>query len=139
MPVLTIHGTADPILLFNGGVDTSALGDILGGDGGGAPVTTVPADLDGEGYPAAVRAWAEMAGCGDEPEDERVGTEVIHRTYDCPDASPVEFYIVEGGGHSWPSSEFSQQIEQIVGPTTFDIDASAEVWRFVKDHRLPAD
>jgi polyhydroxybutyrate depolymerase len=62
---------------------------------------------------------------------------VIRRTYDCPDEAAVEFLIVEGGGHSWPSSEFSRSIERIVGPTTFDIDASREVWDFLSRFRLP--
>lgn len=137
VPVLTIHGTADPILLFNGGVDTAVLGDALGGEGMSETATTVAADLDGEGYPANVRGWAELNGCDEAPDDEEVSDEVILRTYDCPDDAPVEFFIVEGGGHSWPSSEFSRSIEQFVGPTTSDIDGSREVWDFVSQFRLP--
>jgi polyhydroxybutyrate depolymerase len=137
MPVLTVHGTADPILLFNGGINGEALDSALGGGGGDATTTTVAVDLDGEGYPATVRGWAELNGCEPEPTDEPVGEEVVRRTYDCPDEAPVVFYIVEGGGHSWPSSEFSAGIAQIVGPTTFDIDASREAWEFVSAFRLP--
>ena len=55
MPVLSFHGTADPILLFNGGVNTDALRPVLGGDGPTTTSTSVPTDLDGEGYPAAAR------------------------------------------------------------------------------------
>lgn len=137
VPVLTIHGTADPILLFNGGVDTGALNDALGGEGASGTTTTVAADLDGEGYPATVRGWAELNGCDDAPEDEEVSDEVILRTYDCPDDAPVEFFIVEGGGHSWPSSEFSAAIGQFVGTTTFDIDGSQEAWDFLRQFHLP--
>jgi polyhydroxybutyrate depolymerase len=136
VPVLTIHGTADPILLFNGGVGSEVLDAAMTG-GTAAPTTTVPPDLDGAGYPETVRGWAALAGCGEEPTDERVGDDVIRRTYDCPEEAPVEFFIVEGGGHSWPSSEFSRSIERIVGPTTFEIDASREVWDFVSRFRLP--
>jgi polyhydroxybutyrate depolymerase len=138
VPVLSVHGTADPILLFNGGIDTSALGSVLGGEGDteAAPPTTVAPDLDGEGYPATIRGWAEHNGCEPEPTDEDVGDEVIRRSYDCPAEGPVVFYIVEGGGHSWPSSEFSRSIEQIVGPTTFDIDASREAWEFFREFAI---
>lgn len=138
MPVLSVHGTADPILLFNGGIDTSALGSVLGGEGAeeAAPPTTVAPDLDGEGYPATIRGWAEHNSCEPEPTDEDVGDEVIRRTYDCPAEGPVVFYVVEGGGHSWPSSDFSRSIEQIVGPTTFDIDASREAWEFFREFTL---
>ena len=138
VPVLAIHGTADPILLFNGGVGSGVLDAALGGEVSETTTTTVAADLDGAGYPETVRGWAELAGCGATATDERVSDEVIRRTYDCPEHAPVEFLIVEGGGHSWPSSEFSRSIEDFVGPTTFDIDASREVWGFVSRFRLPA-
>ena len=138
VPVLTVHGTADPILLFNGGIGGGVLDAALGG--GEAPSTTLPpADLDGPGYPEAVRGWAELDGCDTaDPHDEAVSDTVTLRTYDCPEDSPVEFYVVEGGGHSWPSSEFSKSIERIVGPTTFDIDASQEAWQFFQQFTLPA-
>ncbi len=137
VPVLTVHGTADPILLFNGGVGGGALDAALGG--GEAPSTTVPpADLDGPGYPEAVRGWAEVDGCETaDPRDEDVSATVTLRTFDCPAGVAVEFYVVEGGGHSWPSSEFSKSIERIVGPTTFDVDASREAWRFFQQYSLP--
>ena len=58
MPVLTVHGTADPILLFNGGIGTGVLAAALGG--GEAPQHhDLPPDLDGAGYPETVRRWAE--------------------------------------------------------------------------------
>ena len=63
--------------------------------------------------------------------------EVLRRTFDCPEDVPVEFLIVEGGGHSWPGSEFSQSIEAIVGPTTTEIDANAEAWDFFQRFALP--
>lgn len=137
VPVLTIHGTADPILRFNGGVDGEALGAALGGGGAATSTTAPPADLDGPGYPETVRRWAELDGCETRARDERVSEEVIRRTFDCPEEAPVVFLIVEGGGHSWPSSEFSRSIEHVVGPTTFDVDASREVWDFVTRFQLP--
>jgi polyhydroxybutyrate depolymerase len=140
VPVLAFHGTADPILLFNGGVDTGKLDSVLGrGEEGGSTTTTssVPTDLEGEGYPESVRNWAENNGCKGSA-DEDVSEAVIHRTYECPPGADVEFYIVEGGGHSWPGSEFSKAIEQVVGPTTFDIDATELAWAFLQQFRLPA-
>lgn len=131
VPLLAIHGTADPILLFNGGVDVGALQAITDPDAGEATIPKPAADLDGEGYPAAVRAFAARNGCEPEPDDSRLSAEVIHRTYECPPGADVEFYIVEGGGHSWPSSEFSRSIEAIVGHTTFDIDATRDAWAFM--------
>jgi polyhydroxybutyrate depolymerase len=141
VPVLTFHGTADPILLFNGGVNTDALAPVLGGDegGGGTTTTRPPADLEGPGYPETVAEWAALNGCEDAFTDEDVTETVVLRTYDCPREAPVDFYIVEGGGHTWPSSEFSRSIESIAGPTTFDIDASELAWEFFRQFALPAD
>lgn len=129
VPVVAFHGTEDPILLFNGGVD---LGMIPGmDDGEGSTNTSRPVDLNGEGYPAEVAAFAESNGCAPEPTDTEVTAEVIHRVYDCPDGADVEFFIVVGGGHSWPGSEFSESIGDVVGYTTFDIDATREAWEFM--------
>ncbi len=130
VPIVTFHGTIDPILLFNGGVDVSAI------PGGAAttegPTTTrPPAELGGPGYPASAAAFAKRNGCDAEPTDTNVTAEVIHRVYRCPAGADVEFYIIVGGGHSWPSSEFSKSIGKIVGPTTFDIDATRDAWTFL--------
>ena len=83
IPVLSFHGTADPILLFNGGVNTDALRPVLGGDGPTTTSTSVPTELDGEGYPEAARDWAEQNGC-EGSTDEDVSEEVILRTLRLP-------------------------------------------------------
>lgn len=139
MPALTFHGTADPILLFNGGV--ADLSGLLSGQSKDASVpdpAAPKADLNGPGYPEAAKTWAVRNGCKPEPTDTEVSDTVIHRVYACPAGADVEFYIVEGGGHSWPGSEFSKSIGKIVGPTTFDIDATALAWAFFQRFQLPA-
>lgn len=133
MPIIAFHGTADPILGFNGGV-----GDIASVLGGGesnpaAPSTTLPAaDLEGAGYPANVRAWAKRNGCQPTPTDTSVAKDVTLRTYTCPPGADLEFYVIIGGGHAWPGSEFSQQVASAVGFTTMDIDATALIWEFFR-------
>jgi polyhydroxybutyrate depolymerase len=137
VPVLSMHGTADPILLFNGGVG-GRLNEVLE-NGPGAETTeeALPeADLDGEGYPANIRAWAEANGCSPDPSDERVSDTVLRQTWDCPPEGATEFLVMEGGGHSWPGSEFSKLVENVVGPTD-DLDANTEIWAFFQRFRLP--
>lgn len=135
VPIVTFHGTDDPILLFNGGVDLSAIPGSEAAEG--STTTRPPADLDGEGYPANVAAFAARNGCDPEPTDTEVADEVTYRVYDCPEGADVEFYIVVGGGHSWPGSEFSESIGDIVGHTTFDIDATRDAWAFMSQFSNP--
>jgi polyhydroxybutyrate depolymerase len=131
VPVVSFHGTADRILLFNGGVDVSAIPGF--GQPDDAPTTTAaPVDLDGEGYPANVAAFAAHNGCDPDPEDTELTAELIHRVYQCPPGADVELYIVVGGGHTWPSSELSRSISEIVGTTTFDVDATRDAWEFMR-------
>lgn len=133
VPVVSYHGTADPILLFNGGVG-SVLVELVNG----RPVTPTelpPADLEGAGYPAAAEAWAVANGC-DGHTDEPMGESVLHRAYDCPEGADTELWIVVGGGHSWPGSEtFTGPLAGIFGPTTDEIDASRLTWEFFARHR----
>ena len=139
IPVLAFHGTADPILLFNGGVG-GRLNEVLGKGGDVTEDTsTVPEpDLNGPGYPAAAQEWATANGCTGDPTDEDLTKTVLERTWTCPADAPVEFMIVDGGGHSWPGSEFSQKVEKIVGPTDMSIDADELTWDFFQRFSMPA-
>lgn len=130
-PILSVHGTADPILLYNGGIaDIASV--LTGGEIGPPP----PAEIDGSGYPASARAWAGHNGCEPDPEIATIGDDVEHWVFDCPEGNDVEFFVVVDGGHTWPGSDFSVSIEQIAGPTTFTIDANDTMWEFFSRHRL---
>jgi polyhydroxybutyrate depolymerase len=127
VPVITFHGPDDAIVRFNGGF-------------GSIPrsfATPTAADLNGPGIPAYVAGTAARNGCDPTPTDTQLTDEVIHRVYQCPTDADVEFYIVVGGGHTWPGSEFSRAIAPVVGYTTFDIDASQLAWEFFEQFQLP--
>lgn len=117
--VIAFHGTADPLLPFN----TTALPE---------------PDLNGDGYPSNVAAWAERAGCDPEATDENVTERIIHRTYSCPDGSAVEFYILVGGGHDWPGNERTG-LENGPDPDNpvMEIDATQLSWEFFQGIQLP--
>jgi polyhydroxybutyrate depolymerase len=137
VPVLAFHGTADPILLFNGGVGTR-LGRVLGGEDAPAEEEPIPeADLDGAGFPAAAASWAGTNGCGAAPTASTPTPSVIVHTWDCPAGADVEFVILVGGGHSWPGSALLQGAEQIVGPTDMSVDATDMMWRFFQRFAAP--
>jgi polyhydroxybutyrate depolymerase len=134
-PMLAFHGTADPILHFNGGLGRQVLKDDLTVNP--RPLPKLPkAKLDGPGYPAHVRAWAKRDGCGSNPTDTKLSPHVIHRVYPCPPGTAVEFDIILGGGHSWPGSEISREISQFVGHTTTEINATNTIWSFFQKFHL---
>jgi polyhydroxybutyrate depolymerase len=118
VPILAFHGTADPILPFNGGV---------------VGTTPPPINLHGSGYPQNVQAWAVKDGCDPNSTDTQIASHVVLRTYRCPPGAAVEFYIILGGGHAWPGSQFSA----LSGPSTFEINATDLIWKFFRQHHLP--
>jgi polyhydroxybutyrate depolymerase len=140
VPIITFHGTADPILFFNGGVGVGKLKSLLGGGGSTASssttTTTQPAKLHGRGVPATVQGWAVKDGCNPTSTDTRVSSQVIRRSYVCPPKTSVVFYIIIGGGHAWPGSKVSQSISKLTGFTTFQINATTTMWSFFQRFRL---
>ena len=138
VPIIAFHGTADPILYFNGGADSSELTQLLGPEEPTVPasVATRPAQLDGPGEPATVRAWAVREGCSPRSIDSRVSTQVIVRRYSCPTGTDVRFTIVLGGGHDWPGSVVSSLYETQSGMTTFQVDATQQTWEFFQQFHL---
>jgi polyhydroxybutyrate depolymerase len=142
VPIVTFHGTADPILYFNGGIGTGLLNSLFGQGGSTSSTssttttTTRPARLHGLGVPATVQGWAVKDGCSPRSTDTRLSSQVILRTYACPPKTSVTFYIIVGGGHAWPGSTFSQSISKITGFTTFQINATTTMWSFFQRFRL---
>ena len=135
VPLLAFHGTADPILHFNGGIGLKVLADDLHERPRPLP-KLARARLDGPGYPAHVKAWAVKDGCGATPTDTRTSAHVIQRVYPCPAGVAVEFTIILGGGHTWPGSAISAAIAPFVGKTTMEISATAAIWSFFQRFHL---
>jgi polyhydroxybutyrate depolymerase len=136
VPVVSFHGTADPLLPFNGTISPNVIGGLPSATGA-TTTTAPPGDIDGEGYPAGAAAWAEANGCG-EPVDEWVTDSVLRRSWDCPEGAEVVFHMVKGGGHTWPGSEglTNEGIAAIYGSTNMEIDATALSWEFLREHSL---
>jgi len=103
----------------------------------GRRAVSVPANLNGSGYPANVRAWANRDGCNPHSTETMRAPHIIERTYRCPPGVGVVFYIVLDGGHAWPGSKFTQSIANITGFTTFEINATDTIWKFFGDFQLP--
>lgn len=114
VPVVTFHGTADPILLWAGYADTPrAIARKYGCDPTPTVTTHQPAPDPATHEPITLSSWT----CGGVPGE-------------------VEFYRIEGGGHSWPGSAFFGAISGIVGPTATSLDATRVIWDFFERHHL---
>ncbi|MBM3675948.1 MAG: hypothetical protein FJW88_13595 [Actinobacteria bacterium] len=133
VPAVAFHGTADEFVPYDGGYGDKAA-SLPSPDGSGKTLgesgALERARPERASVPEITAAWAKRNGCDTEPTETEVAPDVTRIAYDCPDGADVEFYRVDGGGHSWPGSAFSKSIENVVGPTTFSIAANEVMWDF---------
>ncbi len=110
MPVMTIHGTADGTVSYNGGTPLNSLSQ--------AAMIAYWVDFNNtEAIPVII----------DIPDlNTTDGSTVQYQTYQNGDScTAVDHYKVNGGGHDWPGS-FGNM----------DIDASSLIWNFVSKYDL---
>ena len=108
-PIIYFHGSDDPVVPI---------------DGGQALRTVVKPVAD------TMAAWADHNGCGG-PEVQDVSANVTRTTWSgCDDDATVDYYRVEGGGHTWPGAIDVPRL----GPTTHEIMASELMWAFFQAH-----
>lgn len=108
IPVMQIHGTADPTVNYQG--------------------STGSLNID-----TLVAFWADQNNCNPQPQVTNVPdrdpndlTTTEHFVYtDGDDNSSVELFKVNNGGHTWPGSAIT-----FIGVTSQDFSASKEIWRF---------
>ncbi len=115
VPAVIFHGTADEIVPFEGGPSRAF-------------------DVD---FPV-VRDWvSELAlrnGCSGSPLELPITGAVTGTRYQACNAD-VDFYVIQGGGHTWPGGVPLPQ--WIAGLTSKDVDATALMWNFFQAHPLP--
>jgi polyhydroxybutyrate depolymerase len=120
IPILEIHGTADPLVPYSGG--------------------TVAAQFKGgRGQVVGVDQWASywVANNADIPEAQvsSLGSDTTVRAWrgNSPQ-SDVIFYRVDGAGHTWPGGK--QYLPKLlIGTTTRSFDATTTIWQFFAGHR----
>lgn len=115
VPAILFHGTADPIVPFQG--DPSRSSSIL-----------LPE------LPSWVDTLAARNGCDPDPVELPAEGEARGVQYTGCDADVV-FYTIDGGGHTWPGGVPMPAI--VVGSTTRDIDATRLMWEFFQQNPLP--
>jgi polyhydroxybutyrate depolymerase len=112
-PIMQIHGTADATVLYSG-------------------------DAYVEPVDSLIKFWVDFNNCNPIPVITNLpdintsdGCTADHYVYSGGDsATTVEFYKIQGGGHSWPGAIVNINI------TNMDFNASIEIWRFFRQYKL---
>jgi len=119
-PLIYFHGTADPIVSFEGGLIR------------GYPTSSVP---------TVMGDWARHNGCTDEPAVESLADVVLTEWRDCNQGAAVDFYQINGGGHTWPGAPtfVADFIASRFGYTSDTVNATEQMWQFFSQYSLPAN
>ena len=117
VPVLQFHGTADPVVAYNG----------------------IP--FFSKGIEEVIDYWVTFNGCPAPADTTQIddsapndGSTVALLAYDdCAAGTDVEFYKIFGGGHTWPGAFPIPG----AGSTNQDIQASPLIWAFFDRYTHP--
>lgn len=128
VPILLIHGTADPIIPWDG--------------------QTMPVNDEQEIYVSAPALetfgfWASHNDCSPDFEQSTLPAvdetrEITVRLFDdagCEERGAVRFYAVVNGGHTWPGVEWTRSRVPL-GDVTLDFHASEALWEFFSAYTL---
>ncbi len=129
-PILFMHGSKDPSIPIDGVRRRDSQSGIA------TPVTWSVKET--------VSLFARRNGCSNVGLSTTYGTSgrspgtfvVRFVPKDCRPEAPVVFWIIDGGGHTWPGVAGVMD-EQRFGPTNLDINAGEKIWEFVSPHRHP--
>jgi len=115
VPVISFHGTADPVDPYNG---------------------------NGQAYwtysvPTAAQRWGAQDACGATPTTTTTNPQLTLTQYnECAGGAVVSLYTIAGAGHTWPGGPpLSRSITRVLGPQS-QIQASSMIAAFFKQHPL---
>jgi polyhydroxybutyrate depolymerase len=118
-PLIAFHGTADPLVNYQGG-------SVLG------------ANLNLPSVPARMAQFAALGGCATPPTTTQPHADVSHSVWRCPAKMGLELYTVIGGGHAWPGAPTNgirgKDLPAYVGYETQSIDATKLILDFFDKH-----
>lgn len=107
VPVLQIHGTADPVVPY-AGIPSTISQWVSRNDCPATPEIVDLPDIDTTDN----------------------STVTVSKYFPCEDSTEVILYTINGGEHTWPGAQF------IIGVTNQDIKASDEIWGFFRKFTL---
>ena len=113
VPMIAIHGLRDTMAPYHGG--SSWIAPRF------APFLSFGA------------GWARRNRCAPNAHDVEIRDGVTRREHrQCANDATVTLYTLRDGGHTWPGG--TELPEWFAGKTIEDFDATAEMWRFFKQH-----
>jgi polyhydroxybutyrate depolymerase len=112
--VIHFHGTADHNVPMAGGVGSKAI------EKDSRPPVQSTIDF-----------WVGRDGCSPQPTVSQNGKVTLLDYAGCAAGSEIAFYVIDGGGHSWPGGD---RLAKFLDPPAPDIDATAVMWRFFAEH-----
>jgi len=117
VPVLSFHGTADPVDPYQG---------------------------NGQKYwtysvPTAAQRWAAKDSCSSTPTVTTPSPTVQLTAYTgCAAGTTVELYTISGAGHTWPGGPtLPRRVTRVLGPQSDAITASSTIWSFFAARPMP--
>lgn len=124
-PLIYFHGTADPIVPFEGGKVA------------GSPKGSITARVSGADQNMA--DWAKHNGCNPTPTVNDLGDTARTIWSECKNNANVDYYRINDGGHTWPGANqlVADFTEDRLGKTTQTIDATELMWSFFSQYQLP--
>ena len=122
VPVISFHGTADPIVPFSG------------------PGNRTPGWLKFKSVDDTIKFWVEADGCPAEPkvvdlpDTTKDGTTIKEKTYGPgKDGAEVVSVEISGAGHTWPG--MGSPLRNL-GKSTKNISANDMIWDFFLKHPM---
>jgi polyhydroxybutyrate depolymerase len=113
VPVIAFHGTADPMLPFNGN---------------GSAYWTYS-------VPTAARRWAAHDGCRKSPHITHGAGYALTTYTGCTANASVELYALIGEGHEWPGGPpLPATVTAALGPQSNAVNADNAMWAFFAEH-----
>jgi polyhydroxybutyrate depolymerase len=110
LSIIEIHGTADPLVPYDGGAISPA----------GVATQPVPSS------PALARQWAMLDSCPGAP-DVSTQAPVTTTTWSgCASGTAVRLIAVDGAGHTWYTPDF--------GAVNGAVDATHQIWSYLSSH-----
>jgi polyhydroxybutyrate depolymerase len=84
----------------------------------------------GESVLDAATAWARANGVSPQPRHEEVSRTLTRIAFGADDhPGAVTLWVSRGAGHTWPGTRLPLGLRLFLGRTSYDVDATAELWR----------